>query len=314
MKKRNISLAIVLVVLCVISVVLFVASRETNSPKTNPNLFKVDASDKIDRVVLKRKQQTISLAFENGKWRVNESWDADAKMIKVFFATILQVEPRRPVAANMTDTVRRELERNGVHVSLSEGGIEKMSFLAGGNPMKTEAWFLKDGDDQPYVMTIPGYRVYVSGIFELDESGWRNKRVFDFNWRNFRSLVATYATESDQNFEIEMRDGYFGIRNVPQVDTTKLNDYLDAVSLLFATRFLPQGSAKSDSLAAARPSANITITDIGRRVYTLDLFAPRKRNDEIYGRLGSGEFIVLAKDDVAEIMRRRDYFVPRPAR
>jgi hypothetical protein len=313
-KKGNILLVIILAVLCATSMMLFVASRRERPAKTDPDLFKVATTEKIDRVVLKRKEQSITLSFENGKWRVNEKWDADARMIKVFFATMSQIEPRRPVAATMADSVTRELDRNGVHVVLSETGIEKASFIAGGNSIKTEAWFLKDGDTQPYVMTIPGYRVYVSGIFELDESGWRNKRIFEFNWRNFRSLTATYATEKNQNFDIEMKDGYFGIKNLTEVDTTKLNNYLDAVSLLFAIRFLPAGNATTDSLAAARPSANITITDIGKRVYTLDLFAPRKRNDEIYGRLGSGEFVVLADNDVAEIMRRRDYFIPRRAR
>ncbi len=314
MKKKNLLLTIVLATLCAVSVLLYFVSHQERPAKTDPNRFKVPSSEKIDRVVLTRSSGAITLNFENGRWKVNGTWDADAKMIKVLFATISQVEPRRPMATAVADSVKNEITRKGVHVVLSEGGKEKASFIAGGNSQKTEAWFLKDGDKQPYVMTIPGYRVYVSGIFELDESGWRNKRVFDFNWRNFRSLTASYATEKNQDFEIEMKDGYFGIKNVSEVDTTKLNNYLDAVSLLFATRFLPAGSAISDSLSRVRPAASITATDIGKRVYTLDLYAPGKRDEEIFGRMGNGEIVALTKDDVAEIMRRRDYFVPRPGR
>ncbi len=307
-------MAVVLVVLMGISGFLFVSSRQGSTSKTNPDLFKVDGAAKIDHVVLKRNDQSITLSFEEGKWRVNGKWDADAKMIKVLFATVSQVEPRRPVATTIADSVRKIVEQKGVHVSMSETGIEKASFIAGGNVTKTEAWFVKDGEGQPFVMTIPGYRVYVSGIFELDESGWRNKRVFDFNWRNFRSLAATYSTEKDQNFEIEMKDGYFGMQNVSEVDTTKLNNYLDAVSLLFATRFLPAGQKKPDSLLTARAAATIVVTDIGKHVYTLDLFAPRKSDAEIFGRLGNGEIVALEKNDVAEIMRKKDYFFPRNGR
>ncbi len=46
-------------------------------------------------------------------------------------------------------------------------------------------------------MNIPGYRVYVSGIFELDESGWREKRVFAFNWQNFQKLDAHFPKIRD---------------------------------------------------------------------------------------------------------------------
>ena len=69
------------------------------------------------------------LSFENGKWRVNENWDADSRMIKVFFATISQVEPRRPVAAVVTDSIKKELEKNGVHVTMSAGGLKKHPLL-----------------------------------------------------------------------------------------------------------------------------------------------------------------------------------------
>lgn len=314
MKRRNQFLTVILVVLCGTSTILFVNSRRGPVLKIDAGLFKVEASQKIDQVTLQRGDRKINLDFENGKWRVNNNWDADASMIKVLFATASQVEPRRPVAVTLIDSVKHELQKNGVHVIMSEHGTVKTGFTAGGNSLKTEAWFLKDGDTQPYVMTIPGYRVYVSGIFELDESGWRNKRVFDFNWRNFRSLATSYPKEKDQSFEIELKGRELAIRGIELADTAKLADYVDAISLLFATKFISSPDHKVDSLKLAVPAAEIVITDIGKSTYSLGLFPPSKNDQQVYGRLGNGEVVALDKNDVARIVRRKDYFRVRPPR
>jgi hypothetical protein len=159
------------------------------------------------------------------------------------------------------------------------------------------------------VVIIPGYRVYVSGILQLPEGGWRNKRIFEFNWRNFKSLEAVYPGERGQGFRIEMKKRYFGIDGMERVDTTKLNDYLDDVSLLLATRFVDPGDKIADSVMTKGPTARIAIQDIANRTYTLELFAPRKNDVEVYGRMADGQVVAIDRDAISAIARRRTYFV-----
>jgi len=106
-----------------------------------------------------------------------------------------------------------------------------------------------------------------------------------------------------------MKGQYFGIKNVERADTSKLNSYLDAVSLLFATRFVAPHQSGIDSLVTTAPAVRIEIKDIANRTYSLELFAPRRKDDEIYGRLADGEIVAFEKKIIAEIVRRRDYFV-----
>ncbi len=308
-KKRNRYLAVSLIVMLMVCAGLFIASRKEVRPDINPDLFKLSETENIDHVILQSSGKTIDLKFENNHWKVNDTWEADSRMVKVLFATLKQAEPRRPVAASLRDSVKNLLEQKGIRVSLSGGGIIK-TFLSGGNALKTETWFLKEGESQPYSMIIPGYRVYVGGILEMDESGWRNKRIFDFNWRNFKSLTSSYPRDPKQGFEIGMKDRYFGIKDMPEADTTKLNNYLDAVSLLFATRFVSTAQPKTDSLVKVAPTVKIEITDIADRSYVLELFTPGKKDSEIYGRLGDGQIVALEKRSVAEIVRRREHFLP----
>jgi hypothetical protein len=148
----------------------------------------------------------------------------------------------------------------------------------------------------------------VGGIFELPVSGWRNKRIFDFNWRNFKSLSATYTADPSQNFDIEMQGRYFGIKNLAAADTSKLNNYLDALSLLMAERFIITRQASIDSLLAGVPLARIEIKDIASRSYQLDVYASQKSVREVVGRLGNGDVIVLGKEAASEVVKKKDYF------
>ena len=302
-------MAIALVLMLVSSFALLFFTREGSKSEIDRDHFKIPETEKIDQVTLTSPQGKINLKYEGIRWRVNEKWDADMQMIKVLFATLQQVEPRRPVAASMKDSISQWLIKKGTQISLIENGAPKINFLAGGNILKTETWFLKEGDTQPYVMNIPGYRVYVGGVLELDESGWRNKRIFDFNWRNFKSLTSSYPKDPKQSFEIEMKGRYLGIKDLTTVDTTKLNNYLDAVRLLFALKFISPGQHLPDSLAATVPAVRIEIKDIARGVYILELFTPRKQDAEIYGRLADGQIVGLEKNKIAEIVRRKDYFL-----
>ena len=288
---------------------LFFLTQEETKPEVNRDYFKLKESEKIDQVTLHSAEGTVDLKFEKNHWRVNGKWDAEMQMIKLLFATLNQSEVRRPVAAAVKDSVLQRIKQKGIHVTLAEAGVSKNDFLAAGNEPKTEAWFLKVGETQPYVMIIPGYRVYVAGILEMEEREWRDKRIFDFNWRNFRSLTAVYQKEPNQSLEIEMKGQYFGIKNVERTDTSKLNSYLDAVSLLFATRFVAPHQSGIDSLVTTAPAVRIEIKDIANRTYSLELFAPRRKDDEIYGRLADGEIVAFEKKIIAEIVRRRDYFV-----
>lgn len=308
--RRTKALAVSLVVLLMLSAALTWFGRDDAQLVVDKQLFAVDDTEKVNRVTMTSSTDTVDLTFD-GKWSVNGKWDADIQMIKVLMATLRQIEPHRPVAAARVDTVNKQLNGRGTKVMLAFADGSERAFIVGGNQAKSEAWFRKEGEQQPYIVIIAGYRVYVSEIFEMDASGWRNKRVFDFNWRNFKSLTASYPKEPKAGFGVEMKQRYFGIRDMEKVDTTKLNDYLDAVSLLMAKRFVEKAEPVADSIVRGSAVARIDILDIADRKYTLELFAPRRNDAEVFGRLADGQVVTFDRADIVEIVRRRAWFEAR---
>jgi len=261
----------------------------------------------VDEVILTSQPGTTTLKYTGSRWTINDAFMADPGMIDVLFATLQQAEPRRPLASSAQDSVGAHLRQNGIKVSLYASGVLQKSFFAGGNTAKTQAYFMDDDDGVVYLMTIPGYRVYVSGIFELDVSGWRDKFVFGFNWRNFQRMEVNFPSGTSDNFVVAMDNNYFSIQGMTQVDTTKLNDFLDDVSLLTVQRFTA-ATKQTDSLSKTTPLVDFLVNDVGRKEYRLQLYPPSGTTGQFVGLINGSQWAVFPNGTINRLIRRRAFF------
>jgi hypothetical protein len=308
-KKNNAYLLLSLLVMSAILVAIIFLGKSINRITVDKNLFKVADQTRINRVILNKSGEEIELNYNGLKWMVNNSVEADRQLIQVFFATLLQAEPRRPVALKLKDSIHQQIIHKGIEVKLFEGDLLVKNFRVAGNDKKTETYYEIGEETSPYVVTIPGYRVYVAAIFELGALDWRDKRIFNFNWQNFKRLTATINENDKESFAISFQDKFFGLEGNPKTDTTKLNDYLDAVSLVEAKQYLPAGeSQRYDSLLNTIPYYTIEVTDIANRIYTLDLYPPKKQDDTILGKMGDGQAVLISREDFLRLDRRKSHF------
>ncbi|MBX2894534.1 MAG: DUF4340 domain-containing protein [Cyclobacteriaceae bacterium] len=306
-EKRNIRLLIGLVISSLALIVVVYISARENFDVIDKKLFQVEDQTEINKVVIKPAQgQQVELGFEGGRWRVNNTYDADQQMIKILFATLLQTEPRRPVTATIQDSISNYIRTTGQEVELYAGNNLVKQFWVGGNDRKTETWFQLP-DDVPYIVQVPGYRLYIASVFELAANDWRDKRIFNFNWQNFKSLETHFSQQSNQGFTISVANQLFVINEVAVADTTKLSHYLESVFNLQADQFLSV-SGKYDSLLATTPIYSISIKDIANRQYQLEVFPQLKDEQLILGRVNSELPALFNPTQIATIARKRSYF------
>ena len=303
-EKKNKRLLITLVVLLAATAATVWYGKRDNTFEVDETLFRKADLREVNEVVLQSPAGKVNLKYLGSAWKVNESYNADRNMIEVLFATLGQAIPKRPVAQSQQDSISKVIEQHGVKVSLISGGKTVEEFFAGGNEAKTQAYFKGVGAGTPYVMSIPGYRVYVSGIFELNEKGWRDKYVFGFNWRNFKNLEARFPNHEADNFLVEMDGNFFGIKGV-QTDTAKMNNFLDAVSLLTVDEYIDP-SPTLDSLSQKDPLFILTITDIAEKKYELKIFSSGSR--QFFGQLGN-DWSVLHENKIRAILHPKRYFL-----
>lgn len=305
-EQRNKRLFISFIVLAVFTAVVFYFTQAEERSPVNSDIFKLTDTDQVDRVVLESKSGKVELAYINSRWVVNGEYPADANMVKVLFATLQQVTMKRPVSDKQADSVVNKIRTEGVHVMLYEGDSLVKSFYAGGNAVKTQAFFAADKGKEVYLVSIPGYRVYVSGIFELNTDGFRDKYVFNFNWQNFKSLQAEFPSQPSENFTVQFEKNFFTISGASRVDTAKLNTFLDNVSLLTVDSYR-SSNRLMDSLSGVNPAMAITIEDIASRKYILKLFSPGTEG-HVPG-LVMGSAALFNRKKIQAIMKPKSFFI-----
>jgi hypothetical protein len=307
-QKRNIRLLISLCVLIAITaVVVFLFNRE--SATVDKAVFQVDDLKTIDKVILEQDSTKTELAIEGVRWKVNGQ-PADRALIDVLFATLQQAEPKRKVSDKLADSLKTFLETEGVHVTLSRSGEPVLDFFAGGNSSKTQAYFTKAGDDDVYVVVIPGYRVYTSGIFELEAPGWKDRQVFNFNWQNFKSLNVAFTTSPAGNYEVTIDNAMAKINGV-KGDTTKFNSFMDAVLQLTVDQYLTREEAKVyDSTLISGQGFEISITDISNKTYTLKLY-PEAGKPQVFGVVQESYPAVFDSRKILPLMKTKEWFTKK---
>lgn len=305
-QRRNKSRLILLTVLTTLALIVFWWIQPENRLDVRADLFQVEDLSSINRVTLQSDEANISLNYDGAQWRLNDSLAVDRDMISVLFATLQQARPKRAVAQSSRDSVFSELKTSGVTVSLYEGEALREQFLAGGNRAKTQAYFAEPATGEVYVMTIPGYRVYVSGILELDANGWRDKFVFNFNWRNFKRLEMRWPDEPSENFAVSMQKDFFGIEGMAAADTSKLNTFLDNISLLTVDAYLSEPEL-TDSLQSLQPQLDIRVSDIANRNYRLRIFDPGD-SGPVFALVQEGQAAVFDRRKIMQISRPKSFF------
>jgi hypothetical protein len=305
-EKKNKRLFILLLALIAVTVSFVWFGNKEQTLNVNKDLFKVEGLETVDRVLLESDSGKIALTFNGTRWRVNDHYDADRNMITVLMATLREAEPRRPVAASLADSLSQLLEKKGTHVSLFRGQDLIRRFYAGGNSSQTQSYFKDPETGSIYLMTIPGYRVYVSGIMELNENGWRDKYIFGFmNGRTFQGLKAEFPSKPSENFTVALINDSYGVENLVKIDTARLYTYLDNVLTLTADEYL-KPSVLNDSLLTVKPQLVITVTDIAGRKYTLRLYPPV--NNQIPAIFNENQAILFNPQKIRPLVRPKSFF------
>lgn len=311
-ERNNKQRLMVLVALVTATVLAAWWGQRSGDTTPDPDLFAVPGLERVSEIELRSPgAEPVKLAYNGTRWRVNDRFDADREAIRGLFATLAQVRAKRPVPARLRDSTRAALEAAGVRVVLRSGGSPVGEFVAGGNAEKTQALLMRAGDNTPYIVGIPGFRLYVSGAFEQPEKEWRNKFVFAFNWRNFQRLESRIPKNSAADFTAALGPEGVSIGGLAAPDTARLNSYLDAVSLLQVDSFLDPadnpGRAYLDSLAASAPLLTLTVYDVGKNVYTLKAFhVPAQKR--VYGLIGENQWAVFSENKIRPIFRSRQFF------
>lgn len=254
-----------------------------------------------DSIIIIQGDNVVRLVETSGSWKINNR-PADADRVALLLATMQQSVARRGAARSDMDSINRMLDNSGARVEAFAGNRRLLSFRVGGDERSMKTYIRKE-DDEPVEVSIPGYRVYVAAIFLLPELDWLDRRIFNFNWRNFKSLTAEFPDNPADNFEVTFNGRFFSVKDLP-TDSARLNTYLDEISLLEADGFLPYQHVP-DSLDDVEPISRIQVQVASGDTLWLDIY---QTDAQVLGATRHLPLAFFSNRKIQLFTRRRGWF------
>jgi hypothetical protein len=306
--SKNKQLLFSLVILSIITAFAYYLTGKDGQLELDKKMFQVEDQTKIDRVTLETAKSKVVISYDGTSWKVNNRYPADLKIVKVLFATLLQVVPKRNASESLRDSISKSLQSKGTKVSLFEGQVLKKEFFAGANADRTQTYF-QQNNENPYLVAIPGYRVDASQVFQLDENGWKDKRVFNFNWRNLKDISVNYPEDPKRDFNINLNQKLLSVEGVEVTDTTRLSRFVDDLYTLAGDQIVKAGQNQSiDSLFAQSTAFHIMVSDIASRNFKLEIKQWKPGQYQIAGLVNDSLPMLFDKTKVFRIAKTKEYF------
>jgi len=257
-KKLLISLAGLLVLIAA----TWWVGRPSNNSVAGNDLIGVTDTAFVEKIEITSGAQKLSLKKGSNGWTINEKFKVDPSIRKFLLGVVKIVRVKREVGKIQLEEVKGWMESGrSVTISLADGN--DIQFDACGNPSKTESYIRMKDSNQIYVVELPGYPNYVTGIFEFTENQWRDRLLFSSDWRTIQSLSIDYADQGIDDVTIAFDKTTLKVNGSDATDTIALEAYIQQFEAFFTNEYISPGQIDLyDSLMQTSPVATITLKDI----------------------------------------------------
>ena len=285
-------LSFVFVGLSIVSLLLMWIGKKERVVQVDKNLFVIADTTQMSGVKIEGSDPEIDIVRGESQWQINGKHKADPQLIYLAQRILNAVETQRPVSKSNAEAIKKELREAGKKVEVKFIDGETKTFYAGGNTAKTMAYFANEDLTKIYTVAIPGYKSYLSGIFELSLNQWRDRVLFESDWRTIQKLAIDYADPNLTDLQIAFQGKYLEVNGVAALDTAALMEYLQPLEFFQLNDYLNPGSfPKYDSLKEANPIATLELKDID---------VDNNRSLKVYPKIPGERFYLLT--DAADEM------------
>ncbi|MGL1889502.1 MAG: DUF4340 domain-containing protein [Reichenbachiella sp.] len=298
-------LSIFLGVLICVSIGLHLFSGREATQSFDKSLFMAGDTSLIQSINIEFKGQEVEISRTSDGWKIDGDKRVDPSLIDVFNAIVSQVTVLRPVSPLNFEEIKEDLVSKGRKVTI-ETVSGSSTFYVGGNSQKTQSYFATKDLTDIYLVGIPGYNHYLSGVFELNKGQWRSRTLFNSNWRTMQSLELRYLGAPDDLLSIKFDGTFFAVNGVLTADSLSTVNYINQFENFQLNDYLEAGVYPTyDSLKQTAPFAELVIQDIDSDYNKSFVIYPKMKGEQFYLFVSkAGEMIVLDEKRVKNILKK----------
>ena len=304
MRVRNIELLGISLFLIILNLWLFNLKPALVSLSFDPDLFMIGDTAQIEKFQFNSQVLDHYFSRQEG-WKINNKFPTDPNLRKMLFTVSNRVKVSRALTGDEKDQLLKRNEEAGTSVTLTVEGRE-WSYSVVGNANKTKTYFIQN--QEVYQVDIPGYQDFLASIYELKQDQWRDRLIFNGNWRTIQKMAIIYPEKSNKNVMIRFKDTFYEIDGLDQIDSSAVVAYLNQFEYLQANERISAGFLPAyDSLSQTPPEVIISLSDIKYKLPVEIRIFPQLPGQNIR--------LIMDQDDelmVFESKRILSYFKSRP--
>jgi len=308
-KKKNLRLFFILIGLIISSALIALFPTHKRTTLKNPERFQISDTASVDKINIKSNTLDNELLRTDSGWVINRAYKADANIITVLLSVMKKVEIIRTIGEAEKSEVSDRLKKEGISVSFFSDNKIVSSFVAGSNETHSLSIFKSD-ENNFYIVQLPGYESYVTGIFEIPAIDWRNRLIVSVGPTNLSKLDVVNYQEPTQSFEVNIDNNFPLISGIEKLDTVGLMDYMDQFNYFQADKFVdPSLETQYDSLASTDPWYKFSFEKYDSTENMDIIFYPRISGDKyIFASNSKGQNALFDYKRISGIFVHKDQF------
>lgn len=253
-------------VLMILAVVLFLKDK-SGTLQVNTDVFSVKDTSSIATIKLSDGKNMILLERSGNHWRVDRQFTARTGTIKALLRVLMNLEIKSPVANSLKKAVMNNFGKKAVTVSIESDNKTINAYqITEDDSLRTGSYMMLKGNDEAYLMQVPGFNGRISMLFPCDLQFWRDKTIFKYSPADVLSVSVSYPSRPKASFvyqfvnfnTIEVRSG--DGKEVTKIGKETARAYLlNFASVPYEAQVKHRAKQIFDSLHTAKPYCQIQV-------------------------------------------------------
>lgn len=309
MKKRNIIIILgIVIVICIATLLVYLDGRQNATFKQDfhvsdiSTVTKIYIADKNNNQVLLTKNRE---AVADSAWTVDSKYLASTPLVDLLLETLNDMRIRQIVNKKAVPNVIKNLASSNIKVEVYQdqymidwfnGKVrlfprEKMTktyYVGHETQDMLGSYMLREGDKEPYIIHIPGFRGYLTPRFVADPLAWRSHRIVDLDVNDIKTISLEIPDMPSESFAVHNIGDDFQLellqtrQTVKGFDTARVATLLSSfTNLNFDEYAQAVPKAELDTTFARPPKTILRITDTQNKTREVKTYLKYNNPDDI---------------------------------
>lgn len=266
MKRYSLPIIAVVLVIVYFAPALFENKDKGNLLLSNPSMVK--------KISVKKGTERIDIVKEGSQWWIigSKKYKADNSKVEDLLSALSETILENPVTDDTEKYSTYRVDKDADYLELHMGSEKKRIYTGKRGPRYSLVYIRPDGDDTVYLVRGRFVDLMPRGVADFrDKTIWalRADSIKEVQWQ-----------DGDRHFHIRKKDGRWQRigrdKKEISIDEKMVKDYLQGISSLHATGFLPEDRMPDDAIE----EGYIKVLEEGKG-HTLKLYK-KKEGEEYY--------------------------------